>query len=114
MGERSLLLRALLEHRDRRPNALINEHHENLVLVAKKNRAAAARRSEAADLHFDNGLTHTASLVIPFPPRSELLSTGDQEPNHSVLCPCPVKNSIRSSFTPPFKGHAGSTAELTP
>ena len=45
MGERSLLLRALLEHRDRRPNALLNVNHENLVLVAKKNRAAAARRS---------------------------------------------------------------------
>src|SRR5258707_11449991 len=66
MGERSLLLRALLEHRDRQTNALLNVHHENFFLVAKKNRAAAARRSEAADLHFDNGLTHTASLVIPF------------------------------------------------
>src|SRR5258706_12917790 len=110
MGERSLLLRALLEHRDRRPNALINEHRENLVLVAKKNRAAAARRNEAADLHFDNGLTHTASPVISFPPGSELLSTADQKPNHSVLCPCPVKNSIRSSFRPTFKGHACSAA----
>ncbi len=59
-----LLLRALLEHRDRRPNALINENHENFFLVAKKNRAATARRSHAADLHFDNGLTHTASLAI--------------------------------------------------
>jgi hypothetical protein len=26
------------------PNALIDEHHENLVLVAKENRAAAAHR----------------------------------------------------------------------
>src|SRR5258706_1649549 len=91
MGERSLLLRALLEHRDRRPNALINEHHENLVLVAKKNRVAAARRSEAADLHFDNGLTHTASLVIPFPPRSELLSTGDHEPKPFSFVPLPCQ-----------------------
>src|SRR5258708_618570 len=65
MGERSLLLRALLEHRDRHPNALLNVNHENLVLVAKKNRTGAAGRSEAADLHFDNGLTHTASLLIP-------------------------------------------------
>jgi hypothetical protein len=80
MGERSLLLRALLEHRDRRPNALINENHESFFLVAKKNRAAAARRSHAADLHFDNGLTHTS---LAFPPRSELLSTGDQELNPS-------------------------------
>src|SRR5260370_29253817 len=86
MGERSLLLRALLEHRDRRPNALINEHHENLVLVAKKNRAAAARRSEAADLHFDNGLTHTAGPVIPSRPGSELLSTGDQNQTIQLSC----------------------------
>src|SRR5580704_12251393 len=63
MGERSLLFRALLEHRDRRPNALIDDHHEYLVLVAKENCAAAAGCSHAADLHFDNGLTHTASLV---------------------------------------------------
>src|SRR5258708_21920528 len=45
MGERSLLLRALLEHRDCQTSALLNVNHENLVLVAKKNRAAAARRS---------------------------------------------------------------------
>ena len=37
MGERPLLLRALHEHRDRRPNALIDEDHESLFLVAKKN-----------------------------------------------------------------------------
>src|SRR5258707_12078563 len=87
MGERSLLLRALLDHRDRRPNALINKHHETLALVAKKTRTAAARRNEAADLHFDNGLTHTASPVIPFPPRSELLSTADQEPKPFSFVP---------------------------
>src|SRR5260370_38211530 len=103
MGERSLLVRALLEHRDRRPNALLNEHHENLVRVAKKTRAAAAGRSEAADLHFDNGLTHTASPVIPFPQESELLSTGDQKPKPFSFVPLPVKNSIRSSFRPPFE-----------
>src|SRR6267143_4425988 len=67
MGERSLLLRALLEHRDCQTNALLNVNHENLVLVAKKNRTAAAGRSEAADLHFDNGLTHTAGLVTRLP-----------------------------------------------
>src|SRR5271166_4943195 len=64
MGERSLLLRALHEHRDRRSNALIDEHHEYLVLVAKENCAAAAGRSYGTDVHFDNGLTHTASLAI--------------------------------------------------
>src|SRR3984893_10567614 len=67
MGEGSLLLRALLEHRDCRPNALINENHENFFVVAKKNAAAAARRSYGVDLHFDNGLTHTASLVARLP-----------------------------------------------
>jgi hypothetical protein len=64
VGKRSLLLRALHEHRDRRPNALIDEHHEYLVLVAKENCAAAAGRSHGADLNFDNGLTHIASLAI--------------------------------------------------
>jgi hypothetical protein len=77
VGERPLLLRALHEHRDRRPNTLINANHENLSLVAKKNRAAAARGSHAADLHFDDGLTHIANLSLAFLPRSELLSTDD-------------------------------------
>jgi hypothetical protein len=67
MGEGSLLLRALHEHRDRRPNALIDKHHENLVLVAKENRAAAAHRGYGADLHFDNGFTHIANLVTRLP-----------------------------------------------
>jgi len=43
MGERSLLLRALLEHSDRRPNALINENYENFFLVTEKNGAASRR-----------------------------------------------------------------------
>ena len=76
MGERSLLLPALLEHRDRRPNALLNVNHENLVLVAKKNRTGAAGRSEAADLHFDNGLTHTAGLVTRLPAKIRITFNG--------------------------------------
>src|ERR1700731_171372 len=64
MGERPFLLRVLHEHRDRRSDALIYEHHEYLVLVAKENCPAAARRSHSANLNFDNGLTHTASLAI--------------------------------------------------
>src|ERR1700692_3010397 len=64
MGEGSLPLHALHEHRDRRPNALIDEHHEDLVLVAKENCAAAAHRSHVADLNFNNGLAHNASLAI--------------------------------------------------
>jgi hypothetical protein len=64
MGEGSLLLRALHEHRDRRSDVLIDEHHEYLVLVAKENCEAAAGRSHGANLNFNNGLTHTASLAI--------------------------------------------------
>ena len=64
MGERPLLLRALHEHRNRRPNALIDEDHESLFLVAKENGEAAAGRSYRTDLHFDNGLIHSASLPI--------------------------------------------------
>jgi hypothetical protein len=67
MGEGSLLLRALHEHRDRRTNALIDEHHENLVLVAKEDRAAATHRGYGTDLHFDNGFTHIANLVTRLP-----------------------------------------------
>jgi len=74
MGRRPLLLRALDEHRDRRPNALIDEDHESLVLVTKKNSEAAAGRSYCANLHFDNGFAHTASLFFAFTLRSELLS----------------------------------------
>src|ERR1700676_1380744 len=76
MGERPLLLRALHEHRDRRPNALIDEDNESLVLVAKKNGEAAACRSYGTDLHFDNGLTHTASLYSP----------SRQDPNYCPHC----------------------------
>lgn len=65
MGQRPLLLRALHEHRDRRPNALIDEDHKGLVLVTKKNGKATAGRSYGTDLHFDNGFTHTASLYSP-------------------------------------------------
>jgi hypothetical protein len=35
MSKRSLLFRTLHEHRDRRSNALIDEHHEYLVLVQR-------------------------------------------------------------------------------
>src|SRR6202022_4591325 len=82
MGERSLLFRALHEHRDRHSNALIDEHHEYLVLVAKENCAATAGRSHGADPHFDNGLTHTASLVTRLPAKIRIaFKRGDQEPN---------------------------------
>jgi hypothetical protein len=56
-------LRALHKHRDRPSNALIDEHHEYLILVAKENCATAAGRSHGTDLNFDNGFTHTASLA---------------------------------------------------
>jgi len=65
VGERSFLLRALHEHRDRRPNAAADEDDESLFLVAKKNGEATAGRSYSTDVHFDNGLAHTASLYSP-------------------------------------------------
>jgi hypothetical protein len=64
MGERPFLWRVLHEHRDRRSDALIDEHHEYLVLVAKENCPPAAGRSHGANLNFDNPLTHTARLFI--------------------------------------------------
>jgi hypothetical protein len=91
MGERSLLFRALHEHRDRRSNALIDEHHEYLVLVAKKNRAAAASRSMARTCTSTTGLLILLVSSLAFPPRSELLSTGDQEPKPSRFAPHPCQ-----------------------
>jgi hypothetical protein len=63
MGERSLRLHALNEQPNSRPNALIYKYHENHVLVAKKNDAAATARKYRADVNFDKARTHTASLV---------------------------------------------------
>ena len=77
MGEGSLLLRALREHRDRCPNALIDEHHENLVLVAKENRAAAAHRGYGEDLHFDIRFTHIANFVTRLPAKIRIPLSGD-------------------------------------
>jgi hypothetical protein len=66
-------LTSLQKHCDRRSNALIDEHHEYLVLVAKENCVAAAGRSYRTDLNFDNGLTHTQIHILAFPPRPESL-----------------------------------------
>jgi hypothetical protein len=63
MGQRSRLLHALSEHRYSPSNALIYKNHENFVLIAEKNRAAATGRNHCADLNFDNGRTHTPSLA---------------------------------------------------
>jgi hypothetical protein len=60
-------LRALPEHRDGRPHALVDEQHENLVLVAKENGVAIARRGYGADLHFDNGFAHIENLATRLP-----------------------------------------------
>ena len=75
---------------DERGSVVVDRIGECVDVVKRRECEAAARRSEAADLHFDNGLTLTAGLVIPFPPRSELLSTGDQEPKpfSFVHLPC--------------------------
>ena len=79
MGQRPLLLGALHEHRDRRPNALIDEDHESLVLVTKKNGEATAGRSYGSDLHFDDGFAHTVRLYSP----------SRRDPNY-----CPPRQSI--------------------
>ncbi len=68
------LLCALHVHRDRCPNTLIDEDHENLFLVAKKNGEAAAGRNYGTDVHFDNGLTHDCKSLFTFMRRSESLS----------------------------------------
>src|SRR5580692_10156887 len=91
MSQGSLLLRALHEHRDRRPNALIDEHHENLVLVAKENREAGAHRGNGADLHFKNGFTHIQISFSPSRPRSELLLSDD------IKFPTKVRNPTQKS-----------------
>ena len=67
-------MRALHKHRDRPSNALIDEHHEYLILVAKEKCATAAGRKHGTDLNFDNGLTHTLSSPTRLPPRPESLS----------------------------------------
>ena len=56
MGERPLLLRPLHEHRACCPNALIDEHHESLVLVAKEDRAAAGDLAQARAFPSTTGL----------------------------------------------------------
>ena len=72
VGQRSLLLRPLHKHCDRFSNALIDEHHEYLVLVAKENCVAAAGRSYRTDLNFDNGLTHTQVHILGFPAKARV------------------------------------------
>jgi hypothetical protein len=67
-------LRALHEHRDRRPNALIDEDHESLVLVTKKNGEATAGRSHGTDLHFDKRVYSYRESLFAFTLRSALLS----------------------------------------
>ena len=73
VGERPFLLLALHEHRDRRPNALIDEDDESLFLVARETAKAVPARSYGTDVHFDNRLTHCKS-PFAFTPGSELLS----------------------------------------
>src|ERR1700722_18963422 len=63
MRERPFLLCPPHEHSNRRTHALIDVDHENLLFVANKNRTATAGGNHSANLHFDNGFTHTASLV---------------------------------------------------
>ena len=69
-----------------------NQHHEYLVLVAKKNRAAAAGRSHGADLHFDDGLTHTAkSRHSPSRQDPNCCQRVIRNQNHPDSCPTPCQ-----------------------
>ena len=105
-------LRALHEHSDRRPNALIDEDHESFFLFAKKYCDAAAGRRHRTDLHFDNGLAHVASLGTYVPSRYRIaLGTGGptikravSESWVSVLC-----NALFSTALP---GHEGRRTAL--
>jgi hypothetical protein len=83
MGERSFLLHASHEHRDGRPNTLIDEDHESLFLVAKKNAETAADRSYVKDLHFDNGLTHWAGLTFCLHAKIRIAVRIAGDPNNS-------------------------------
>jgi hypothetical protein len=105
---------APLEHRDRCPNALINEHHENFSSLPRK---TAQPPLVAARPRTCTSITGLLILQVSSSPSRQdpnCFQRVIKNQNHSVLCPCPVKNSIRSSFRPPFKGHACSAAELTP
>jgi hypothetical protein len=70
VGERPFLLRALHEHRDRRPNALIDEDDESLFLVAKKTAKPSLVAAMARMCTSTTGLL----ILFAFTPRSELLS----------------------------------------
>jgi len=67
MGAGSLLLRALHEHRDRRPTLSSTNITKTVSSLLKENRAAATHRGYGADLNFDNGFTHIANLVTHLP-----------------------------------------------
>ena len=53
------------KHRDRSSNALIDENHEYLIVIAKEDCVASAGPNHGVDLNFDNGLTHTLSSASP-------------------------------------------------
>src|SRR5208337_2321419 len=81
--ERSLLLRALHEHRDRRPDALIDEHHETFSSLPRKTAQPPPVAAMARTCTSTTGLLILQVSSLAFPPRSELLSMGDQVPNPS-------------------------------
>jgi hypothetical protein len=81
MGEGSLLLRALHEHRDRRPDGLIDKHHENLVLVAKEDRGAAAHRGYREEGLLARG-QQFSTQSLEAPPKDDDLSAEEHEDRH--------------------------------
>ena len=83
MRQWSLPLRALREHRDRRPNALIDEDHENFFSLPRNTAKPPLLAATARTLTSTTGLLILQVSSLAFTPRSELLLTGDQEPNPS-------------------------------
>jgi hypothetical protein len=69
--------RAPADRRRFRSTALIDEHHEYLILVAKENCGAAAGRRHRTDLNLDKGLTHTQVDILVFRPTAESLPWTD-------------------------------------
>ena len=100
--QRSLLLRPLHKHCDCRSNALIDEHHEYLVLVAKENCVAAAGRSYRTDLNFDNRLTHTQVHILAFPPRPESLPDSTIGSRTGTITHATPSNSLGKPGVPTF------------
>jgi hypothetical protein len=64
VGQRAFLLGAAHEHRNGLANGLINVNYEDLLIVSDEDSTPAGRRDDRPDLHFDDGFTHEAKLLV--------------------------------------------------